>query len=441
MESMHAEGESPFVALDDDNASGSSVAPANDSDYGGEASPYVECPVETCSHVMRHEEMDAHLEHHAKDFASAAADAAAPSNAVPAAHDHDPDHGRGASHPTGSPPSPGRSKSARGVGRHHHTPERKSERSSRQATAISAWKLLLRMPGSGASSSLSSKKKRQADQPEGPSARTTKRLGLGRYHDEERMPRWLTSHIEKGVFVKAEGVIPVLSQMLEQCPATKNAYLCHPSVQHFSKLPKECGFCGYRNIQMLCSYIVGIKLNGYRQLNRNIPTIFQIQDFIEAAWDQGINTQGRVETGGIKGTRKYIGTPEALAMFRFLEIPCDAQGFKNKETGKSEALLMEEVENYFQSGVGDPTQRVRLTNLPPIYFQHAGHSLTIVGFERLRDGETSLLVFDPEYRDSSKVTKYVGRTDFEFNNPNWALARYRRGNKYLKRYREFEILR
>jgi len=37
---------------------------------------------------------------------------------------------------------------------------------------------------------------------------------------------------------------------------------------------------------------------------------------------------------------------------------------------------MEYVENYFQSGVEDPTKRARLTNLPPIYFQHAGVWLT-----------------------------------------------------------------
>ena len=31
---------------------------------------------------------------------------------------------------------------------------------------------------------------------------------------------------------------------------------------------------------------------------------------IEQAWDMGFNSSGRIETGGIKGTRKYIGTPE-----------------------------------------------------------------------------------------------------------------------------------
>ena len=31
---------------------------------------------------------------------------------------------------------------------------------------------------------------------------------------------------------------------------------------------------------------------------------------IERAWDMGFNVNGRIETGGICGTRKYIGTPE-----------------------------------------------------------------------------------------------------------------------------------
>lgn len=61
---------------------------------------------------------------------------------------------------------------------------------------------------------------------------------------------------------------------------------------------------------MMSSYIVGVKSQGHDSLNDRIPTIFEIQDYIENAWDLGINAQGREETGGIKGTRKYIGTPD-----------------------------------------------------------------------------------------------------------------------------------
>ena len=61
---------------------------------------------------------------------------------------------------------------------------------------------------------------------------------------------------------------------------------------------------------MMCSYIIGVESQGFDRIRNKIPSIFEIQDYIEHAWDLGINTQGRVETGGIKGTRKYIGTPD-----------------------------------------------------------------------------------------------------------------------------------
>jgi zinc finger-containing ubiquitin peptidase 1 len=70
------------------------------------------------------------------------------------------------------------------------------------------------------------------------------------------------------------------------------------------------GFCGYRNIQMMCSYIIGVESQGYEHFKGNVPSIFDIQENIEHAWDLGINAQGRIETGGIRGTRKYIGTPD-----------------------------------------------------------------------------------------------------------------------------------
>jgi len=51
-------------------------------------------------------------------------------------------------------------------------------------------------------------------------------------------------------------------------------------------------------------------MKGHETFGGKLPSIFQIQDYIEGAWDHGINVQGRIETGGIRGTRKYIGTPE-----------------------------------------------------------------------------------------------------------------------------------
>lgn len=61
---------------------------------------------------------------------------------------------------------------------------------------------------------------------------------------------------------------------------------------------------------MLSSYIIEVKSECHEVFGGKVPTIFDIQGCIEDAWDLGINAHGRIETGGIRGTRKYIGTPE-----------------------------------------------------------------------------------------------------------------------------------
>jgi hypothetical protein len=75
-------------------------------------------------------------------------------------------------------------------------------------------------------------------------------------------------------------------------------------------LAREGGFCGYRNIQMMISFIRNANLDGWEHFEGGIPSILELQDAIERAWDKGINVFGRIETGGIKGTRKFIGTSE-----------------------------------------------------------------------------------------------------------------------------------
>ena len=144
------------------------------------------------------------------------------------------------------------------------------------------------------------------------------------------MPTWLRDLLERGPsvtisntigadgqLIRAEtvanetsGIIPVIAQLCERDHSVAKVLLCHPDVLHVSKLAREGGFCGYRNLQMLISHIQLSKAPGYQHFPGKLPTIFQLQDLIEDAWNKGIKVSGRVETGGIRGTRKYIGTPE-----------------------------------------------------------------------------------------------------------------------------------
>ncbi|CAI6100516.1 unnamed protein product [Clonostachys chloroleuca] len=264
---------------------------------------------------------------------------------------------------------------------------------------------------------------------------------LGRHHNENHMPEWLVSILERNEGVCKEGIVPILQQLLDQCPTTEYAYVCSPCVTHISKTRREGSFCGYRNIQMLTSWIIASGAQGSNMFGPKFPSIFQIQDLIENAWDNGFNAQGRVETGGIRGTRKYIGTPEAAAMFSSLGIPCPPQAFKDKDFTVARNLLYAAIERYFQQGLLEEDSKVHATVLPPIYFQHRGHSMTIVGFEKQTNGKSNLLVFDPGYRDPSVVSNLVGKP---FRHPpakaSGVLESYRRGNRYLRRFGEFEIL-
>lgn len=66
--------------------------------------------------------------------------------------------------------------------------------------------------------------------------------------------------------------------------------------------------------------------------------------------------------------------------------------------------------------------------------------MTIIGFEKKKDGTANILVFDPMFHDSSDVVKLIGR-NFSHKNPAALLRAYQRTTKYLRRYNEFEILR
>lgn len=429
METYHPEdGKSPFVP---DEGLPNPTNAAEDSDGAGDA--YVECPLDGCTEVLVRDELDYHLELHSDEAEenNVASRTSTPNPSAPQAPDESRSTPSSQEEESSDPPSDET---------YVEIPKSKQQR------AIAAWRNMLAMP--------SKRRPKKTDSTVGNtppkatngaiSKKVPVKLGkaeLGRYHSEKRMPDSLVSHLRKYGQAVGRDVIPVIAQLLQQSPTTDYAYLCHPCTWHVSKLRREGGFCGYRNIQVVSSYIIGAKFEGSHHFNGKLPSVFDIQDYVEAAWDKGINKQGRIETGGIIGTRKYIGTPEAQAMFVSLGIACDAQGFKNKQQpGKAEAQMLAAVERYFQQGIFNPEERVRCTTLPPIYFQHAGHSMTIIGIEKQMDGGINLLVFDPMFRDSSVILERVGQK-FTYKHPDHALKAYRRGNKYLRRYREFELLR
>lgn len=293
------------------------------------------------------------------------------------------------------------------------------------------------------------------------------RLGkseLGPYAYEERMPDSLYRQLQAGPKVtvvnrigrdgrlikhevvdnETPGLLPVLAQLCAIDKDVRQAWLCHPSTMHICKRPKEGGFCGYRNIQMLVSYMQGAKAQGHAQFPPRTPGILVLQDLIEQAWDMGINDVSRIQTGGIKGTRKYIGTPEVQALLRSLRIDHGLKIFSDHpERGQAHEQLLDYVKSYFQEGTTQEQREKRpkivKTHLPPIYLQQPGHSITIVGYEMFRDGSSSLLVFDPMFHTSPGMSKILRRRDLRTPRPE-VLQAYRRDDRQLKRHRDYELI-
>lgn len=144
------------------------------------------------------------------------------------------------------------------------------------------------------------------------------------------MPTWLRKKLEEepkitrankiqpdGTIAKVEtianqtpGLIPVLSELSRRDDEVERTFLCHPMVRHVFKIRGEGGFCGYRNIQTLISYIQEARASGHENFPGRMPTILALQDMIEHAWGMGYNATSRNDIGSIKNTRKYIGTSE-----------------------------------------------------------------------------------------------------------------------------------
>ncbi|KAF2103598.1 hypothetical protein NA57DRAFT_32434 [Rhizodiscina lignyota] len=216
---------------------------------------------------------------------------------------------------------------------------------------------------------------------------------------------------------KVSGVINLLADLLEKDQDVEFAYLCDQSVTQICKLRGEGNhFCAYRNIQMMLPE------------PHPIYSILELQEMIEKAWNMGFNDHGRIETGGITGTRKHIGTSEAQALLQSLNLPCKAAAF----TGEKAWLeLLDSIEAHFTSGTSQRSDRIIRTNRSPIFLQRPSHSLTIVGIERDQNGKRRLLVFDPGYRQLPEAAR------------NWdrlTLYYYRRDERYLSRYSNFETL-
>lgn len=232
-------------------------------------------------------------------------------------------------------------------------------------------------------------------------------------------------------------VIPKLAELLRHRSGINKALLCFDETLQIWKLPSEgAHFCGYRNIQMLLSGVPPDFLSDlptYQELS-----VLHLQDLIEKAWDRGFNSHGRVQTGGIRGTRKHIGTSEAEALALSLGLQCTGRSFAGRNAWRE---LLDSVEAYFDSStVAHSENGVSITKQCPIFLQRPKHSLTVIGIERYTNGRRRLLVFDPAWRAPRRMTTMHDT----LQNLSWldrlTLRNYSKSERHLSRFAKFETL-
>lgn len=126
-------------------------------------------------------------------------------------------------------------------------------------------------------------------------------------------------------------------------------------------------------------------------------------------------------------------------------MPSSAESFVTTDKQKAHEALVSFVLAYFSEADTGATDAVkcRVTGRPPIYLQRPGHSMTIVGVERRRDGTCSLVAFDPGSKISAAFKAYhekPGSAVKKIFKPAALLRQFSLDASRLKRFSAFEAL-
>ncbi|KAH6832093.1 hypothetical protein C2S53_007930 [Perilla frutescens var. hirtella] len=247
------------------------------------------------------------------------------------------------------------------------------------------------------------------------------------------------------VFYKVEGDLMImLRRCLELESKDSKTVLCG-YIDHFqSAASHDVGWgCGWRNIQMLSSHLIRQRQDARQVLYGGsgfVPNIESLQRWLELAWAKGFDTPGSDDFDRkVYGTRNWIGTTECAALLRSFGLRARIVDFSSRKTTqvygpmdlflskgkldlsvvvssekescrhsdvlsdkvKGHQALAQWVWNYFSRSNADKSgnHHVVLSEKSPLYFQHDGHSRTIVGIQAKpqKNGmrQYNLLILDP----------------------------------------------
>ncbi|GJE86956.1 peptidase family C78-domain-containing protein [Phanerochaete sordida] len=204
------------------------------------------------------------------------------------------------------------------------------------------------------------------------------------------------------------GLIPLLKKALMKAHAkgaVEKAYLCSDVAVHIGTESFDRGWgCGYRNFLMASAALMSQQSQPlyFPLLDAPIhPGVRNLQEWIEDAWTQGFDEEGRSQLKKLAKTTKWIGTAELYVAFTSRGVPANLVDFVLHDRDMEPIIRW--IVDYFtqdapkSTNVNDALKAaspVVITNKMPIVLQHSGHSRTVVGYERL-GSKIQLLMFDP----------------------------------------------
>ncbi|KAI9064277.1 DUF1671-domain-containing protein [Trametes sanguinea] len=216
------------------------------------------------------------------------------------------------------------------------------------------------------------------------------------------------------------GLIPVLKKALTKSHekgVTQRAWLAFEQAVHIYREYWDAHWgCGYRNYLMACAALMDQQRQPmYLPLLHSPPPpgLRNLQLTLEEAWKNDYDEDGAREYKyKLVDTNKWIGTAEIYVAFTYRGIPAQLVDFSDLSGGVEP--LLQWIYDYFSGGdpqpksttVGEALKGARpviVTDKLPIILQHQGHSRTIVGCEKVKNGTITLLTFDPSRRISPLI--------------------------------------
>ena len=228
------------------------------------------------------------------------------------------------------------------------------------------------------------------------------------------------------------------------CLETSLSVPASSTLQHIQQ--RDNWSCGFRNLQMILSAIIPHVPGNHSMFQRipkrcptpYIPSLLQLQQYLEGAWQEGFDPKGARHYGhqmvGRWGHNARIGAVDVANILWYLGN--DATVVQFIKCLESRSLLSRFIKSYFGKQMGKEgcpfccpkcytsktsvTEILETTNWPngvtvapachcpilPLYLQWEGHSVTAVGYDKVGD-EEFLIVFDPK-KAANQMQKALG---------------------------------